>query len=133
MKRSGGAANADPIARFFDELAQRGHEPLLEKEEGTVRVDLVEGKQVERWLVAIDKGDVTVSRRNAAADCVVRADRSLFAAIASGETNAMAAVLRGELGVEGDLGLVAGFQRLFPGPAKSGDPRHAAGYVGRQS
>jgi putative sterol carrier protein len=37
-----------------------------------------------------------------------------------GKVNAMAAVLRGEVSLEGDLGLVISFQRLFPGPPRTG-------------
>ena len=67
-----------------------------------MRFDLEDGKETERWLVAVVKGDVAVSRKNAAADCVVRADKALFDGIASGEANAMAALLRGAMSVEGD-------------------------------
>jgi putative sterol carrier protein len=133
LMRSGGSANADATARFFEKLAERGHEPLLEKVKGTVRFDLVGGERVERWLVTVDRGDITISRRNAAADCVVRAERALFERIAAGETNTMAAMLRGEVAVEGDLELAASFQRLLPGPRGSTDPRHAAGYARRQT
>ena len=91
----------DPTAEFFDELGGRGHEPLLRKATGSARFDVVDGKRTERWLVTIDKGDITVSRRNAAADCVLRADRASFDRVVAGELNAVAAVLRGELAVRG--------------------------------
>ena len=109
---------ADPTVEFFDELARRGHEPLFEKATGTVRFDLKDGKTTDRWLVAVEKGDLAVSRRNARADCVVSADRALFDGVASGKTNAMAALLRGEMGVEGDVQLLVALQRLFPGPPR---------------
>jgi len=110
-----GVPVADATAEFFAELAGRGHEPLLEKVTGTFRFD-VTGERAEHWLVAVKKGDVTVSRGNVKADAVVRADRKVFDAIASGEMNALAATLRGAAVIQGDLGLIAGFQRLFPGP-----------------
>ena len=119
---------ADATAEFFDELARRGHEPLLASASGTLRVDLVEGKRVEHWYVTIKKGNVAVSRDNADADAVVRLDRSLFESMASGKVNAMAAALRGVVAPEGDLGLVISFQRLFPGPPRS----RARGSVSRQ-
>jgi putative sterol carrier protein len=103
-------------AEFFDGLARRGHEPLLAKARGTVRVDLVDGKQSERWLVTVDRGDITVSHRNVRGDCTLRADKALFEAMARGEVNATAAVLRGDVGVEGDWELLVLFQRLFPSP-----------------
>jgi putative sterol carrier protein len=123
----------DPTAEFFGELGRRGHERLLEKATGTVRVDLVDGKRTERWLVSLTKGDVAVSRRNAAADCVLRADKRLFDGMVSGDVNAIAAVLRGALVLEGDVGLLVLFQRLFPGPAEGRRKGRVAGFARRGS
>jgi putative sterol carrier protein len=123
----------DATTEFFDELGRRGHEPILEKVTATMRFDLADAGRTERWLVAVDKGDVAVSHRNAKADCVLRADRKLFEGLARGEVNAMAALLRGAIGVEGDPQLMVVFQRLLPAPPGSRDPRAAAGYARRQS
>ena len=87
---------SDPTGEFFDELGKREHEPMLRKATGTLRFDLVDGTSKEHWSVAMKKGDVSVSRANDKADCVVTTDRPLFDAIVRGERNAMAAVLRGE-------------------------------------
>jgi putative sterol carrier protein len=108
----------DATAGFFDELGRRGHEPLLEKGRGTVRFELDDGGRTDRWLVTLEKGDVSVSRKNVAADCVVRADRALFDAMARGEANGMAAYLRGELVVEGDPELLVLIQRVLPAPER---------------
>jgi putative sterol carrier protein len=107
---------AESAAEFFQKLGRRGHEPLLEKANGTVRFDLVDGKRTDRWLLTLDKGDVSVARKSAAADCVVRAKRSLFEAMSSGRVNAMAAYLRGEFTLEGDPELLVLIQRVLPGP-----------------
>jgi putative sterol carrier protein len=104
---------------FFDDLAQRGHLPMLEKISATMRFDLRDGGRTDRWLVTVDKGDVAVSHRNAKADCVLRAERQLFDRMASGDVNAMAALLRGAIAVEGDPQLIVLFQRLLPGPPSS--------------
>ena len=40
-----GRLMADATTEFFDALAERGHEPLLEKTTGTVRFDLRDGKK----------------------------------------------------------------------------------------
>jgi putative sterol carrier protein len=93
---------ADTTADFFNGLAMRGHEPLLDKAKGTMRFELVDGKKTERWLVAVDKGDVTVSHKNVGADCTLRTDKASFDGMAAGTVNATAAVLRGELAVDGD-------------------------------
>jgi putative sterol carrier protein len=107
---------------FFEELSRRGHEPLLETTTGTIRVDLVRnGKPSERWLVSIDKGDIDVSHKSGKTDCILRAPEELFDGIASGGVNALAALLRGEVFVDGNTRLLARFQRLFPSP-----PRRAA-------
>lgn len=113
----------DASADFFRQLAGRGHEPLLEKVNGTIRFDLVDGTRTDCWLVTLDEGDVAVSRENVAADLVVHADRALFDAITRGEVNGMAAHLRGEVTFDGDTELMALFQRVLPGPA----PRRAQG------
>ena len=120
-------------AEFFDELGRRGYEPLLRKAKGSVRFDLVHGEQTDRRLVSVDKGNITVSRKNVAADCVIRADEALFERVAAGELNAVAAVMRGELAVAGDWRLVVLIQRLFPGPKKVRAKRRAAGYAKRRS
>jgi putative sterol carrier protein len=110
-------ATTDSSAAFFGELAARGHESLLGNASGVVRFDLVDGEKTDRWLVTLDRGDVSVSRKNAAADCIVRANKALFDAMAVGEVNALAAYLRGELALEGDPELLVLVQRVFPGPA----------------
>ena len=106
----------DATEEFFGRLAQRAHEPLLEKAKGTVKFELADGKRVDRWLLSVDNGDLTVSRKNSRADCTVRAKKELFDGIAGGEVNATAAVLRGALTIDGDVELIVLLQRLFPGP-----------------
>jgi putative sterol carrier protein len=106
----------DATAQFFEDLRRRGHEPLLEKTTGTLRVDLVNGKETERWFLSVDHGDVEVSHKAGKPDCVLRASKDVFDDVARGEVNAMAAVLRGALAVEGDPRILVRFQRLFPSP-----------------
>ena len=107
---------ADATTEFFQGLEARGHEPALEKASGSVRFDLTDDGRKSRWLVEIDHGDIAVSHRNAKADCVIRLEKSLFEEIAQGKENAVAAVLRGELQIDGSPQLLVLFQRLFPGP-----------------
>ena len=105
---------------FFEELGKRGHDPLLETTTGTVRVELAKNGKMERWFLTIDKGDVDVSHRKGASDCTVSAPADLFDRIASGEENAFAAALRGEVVVGGDTKLLVRLQRLFPSPPRKG-------------
>jgi putative sterol carrier protein len=105
---------ADSTAEFFDELASRGREPLLRKVTGSARFDLVAGDRTDRWLLSIDQGDIRVSRGNDAADSVLSVSKESFDRLVVGELNLMAAVLRGEVAVEGDPRLIVRLQRLFP-------------------
>jgi putative sterol carrier protein len=109
----------DPTARFFEELAARGEEPLLRKASGSTRFDLVDGKRTLHWLIRVDRGKITVSQKNASADCIIRAQKAVFDKVASGSVNAVAAVLRGDMGVEGDWRLLVRMQRLFPASQRS--------------
>jgi len=107
---------ADRTTEFFAELGRRGHEQLLEKVQATVRFDIVQGKKTGRWLVSIDRGDITVTRGNASADSSVRVERALFDRLVAGHANATAEVLRGRIGITGDLEPLMLLQRIFPGP-----------------
>ena len=105
----------DATASLFESLARTGHAPLLEGAHGTLLFELGDDPP-SRWTVAVDGGDVVVTRAKSRADCTVRADKKLFDDIASGDANATAAVLRGAVSVEGDPELFTLFQRLFPSP-----------------
>jgi putative sterol carrier protein len=98
---------------------------------GTDKIDHFIREGLEHWFVRVTRGDVAVSHRRAKADCVVTMDGSLFERIVTGEANAVAAVLRGEVAVEGQPGIVLAFQRLFPGPPKAA-ARRSAPYARRQ-
>jgi putative sterol carrier protein len=109
----------DATARFFDELAARGEEPLLQKASGRTRIDVVDGKRTSHWLVSVDRGKIAVSRKSGPADCVIRTDKAVLDKVASGRMNAVAAVLRGDMAVEGDWRLLVRMQRLFPSSPRS--------------
>ena len=109
----------DPTAHFFEELAARGEEPLLRKASGSTSFEIVDGKRTLHWLVNVDRGKIVVSQRKARAECVIRVEKAVFDKVASGELNAVAAVLRGDIGVEGDWRLLVRMQRLFPSSRRS--------------
>jgi hypothetical protein len=67
----------------------------------------------------LDNGRVTVTHRNTKADAIMRTERKLFDGMAKGTVNIDAALLRGVVNFEGDLGLLAAFSRVFPGPPRS--------------
>jgi putative sterol carrier protein len=106
----------DVTSEFFEDLGRRGHEPLLEKATGAIRFEIRNGSRTARWLVRIEKGDLTVTQKAGRAECVARGDRRVFEGIVKGELNALPAILRGMVEIEGDPELFVLFQRLFPGP-----------------
>ena len=109
----------DRTARFFADLAGRIDEPLLRKATGSVRFDIQSGRKTRRWLVSVDKGTLSVAEGGAGdPTCVLRADEAVFDRIAAGRLNAVAAVLRGDLTVEGDWRMLVRLQRLFPSPPR---------------
>lgn len=60
-----------------------------------------------------------MSRSNAEADCVIRTDAELFGALVTGKANAMAGLLRGVIGMEGDPNVLGLFRRvLAPSPTR---------------
>ncbi len=84
-----------------------------------MRFEIVDGRTTRSWRVAVDRGDIVVTSGRRDADCVIRVNKALFDKLASGRLNAVAAVLRGEVEVEGDWRLLVLMQRLFPGPRAS--------------
>ena len=119
----------DPAPRFMGLLGHRTHIPSLEATSGTIRFDLQHGQDVAHWYVRIKKGDVEVYQSDDEADCIVSGQASVLAAVASGRMNAMAAVLRGAIQVQGKAILIGQLQRLFPGPScdDRGQPVTAGG------
>ena len=122
-------AEASATEDFFRDLGLRGFEPSLVRARGTVRVTVTEVSRPESWLVSVNRGAVSVSHGDSPADCEVRGPTQLLDAIVSGTTNALAAYLRGELTLDGDLELIALFQRLLPAPLRA-DQRHTGPSVG---
>ncbi|SCG47439.1 SCP-2 sterol transfer family protein [Micromonospora echinaurantiaca] len=114
---------SDRTAEFFDRLDRRGHEPLFEGASGTLRVDLVHDRGVDRWFVVITHGGVHVTRADREADAVLRVDRALFDRFVTGEANIYAAWVRNELIAEGDVLLPWLLQRIMPQPAGARHPR----------
>ena len=122
---------AEPTREFFTRLAEQ-HQPLVESVTGVMRIDLADGERTEHWYLDIRKGDVSVSHKGPEPACTVSTDLATFEAIISGKMNAMAAVLRGAVEVEGRFALMTALRRFFAVPTKAPD-RPAAGYARRPS
>lgn len=107
----------DATAKFFAGLAEPRREPLLANASGSIRIELRQGKRTEARTVVVDRGEVRLTDTRDAT-CRIAADRELFNRLVSGQTNAVAAMLRGAVAVEGDLELLILFQRTLPGPRR---------------
>lgn len=121
---------AAPIQDLLEALAARSRERPIAGIDGLVRFDVDDGGRVDSWYLTIAKGIVTVAREGGEPDCVATGDVATFEAVLSGRANAVAALLRGALDVEGKIVLMTALQALFPGsPGADGLP--AAGYAER--
>lgn len=108
----------DATSRFFAELATRDDQPLLRKAMGATRFEIRDGKRMRQWVVRVDKGTIDVAAGRGDAQCVIRVEKTVFDKVVTGRLNAVAAVLRGDIAVEGDWRLLVRIQRLFPGPRR---------------
>ena len=116
----------------FDSLAARGHEPRLEGMTATVRFDVLDGRTdgalaphgEERRHPGLSKERCRPTSSSAASG---RCAERLF----TGKANAMSAVLRGELAVEGSADLLVLIQRLLPRPRAVRQKGVAAGHARR--
>ncbi|MFL5767971.1 MAG: SCP2 sterol-binding domain-containing protein [Actinomycetota bacterium] len=107
---------------FLETLPSRNNDPVLRQLSGTIRLDLRDGKVIESWFLQLDDGEVKVSHRKGKADCIATMEAKLSDGLATGKLNAVSAALRGEIEIQGQVALLLGFQRLYPGP-----PRDRAG------
>jgi len=123
---------AEPTRDFFTRLAEQ-HQPLPTALTGVMRFDLTDGERIEHWYLAIRKGDVTVSHKGPEPDCTVSTELATFEAIVTGTMNAMAAVLRGAVEIQGRFALLTAVQRFFAAPADLAPDEPAAGYARRLS
>jgi hypothetical protein len=125
----------DPTVDFFDGVARRRHEPLLERVSTVVRFDLGDGQQRDLWTLVVRRGDLAVAHGESdpaqrpdmhdtdRPECVISTSRAIFERIAGGRTKPMTAWLRNEVVVEGRLSPLIMLERLLPGPPDAHDPR----------
>lgn len=103
-------------AAFFEQLARTAYDPRFTKVRGSVRLEIHDGEQVDKWLITIDDGRFRVDHGDGPASSVTSMSAPLAERLLRGEINALAAILRGEILVDGDLGLALRLGRLLPAP-----------------
>jgi putative sterol carrier protein len=102
-------STVDRIETYFDNLAKRGHVPLLDHVSGTLEFD-IEGAD-RRW-VTVNRGELVVTRTPIKADCVISCDAQTFTRILAGQQNPVAAGIRGAVKISGNLALGLSIQRV---------------------
>ena len=104
---------------FFERLHEQRYEPLLKRISGTIALiaDRPEGKI--RWMATIRDGEIGFTRQEEEqrADACMEASAALFDALSDGRENAIAATLRGDLVVIGDLRLAVQLDPTAAGAA----------------
>ena len=123
----------NPTQEFFEGVARRGHEPMLERLSATVRWDIITGDRVEHRVIRIDHGDLSVTVGQEPADCVITLERAVCDDVITGRTSVLAALLRGAAAVEGDPELMVLAQRLFLREAASAAGRGGVPGASRSS
>ncbi|MEH0827669.1 MULTISPECIES: SCP2 sterol-binding domain-containing protein [unclassified Micromonospora] len=114
-------------AEFLERLSPRRRPELPETTAGTLRLDLHDGGCTEHWYLTLHDQCLDVARSADDADLVVRADREVFDRLVAGRTHVVAALMRNELTVQGDIRLLLALRRIFPGPPDARHPRDVAG------
>ncbi|GGK42058.1 hypothetical protein GCM10010124_38560 [Pilimelia terevasa] len=104
----------DARTTTVQELSRRRLEPAPGGPGPTVKF-VIPGPGGCSWLVRADCGQGERPPRDGP-DCVVTATEPVLRALLTGRANTLAAVLRGEVAVSGDLDVLVALQRLFPGP-----------------
>lgn len=112
------------VAQLFDRVGRLGRINMLAGVSGSLRFDIAEDEQVvDQWSVLVQNGRISVEHRGGDADCVVSVGMELLGGMACGQSNAMSALLRGDMMVTGDVQLLVLLERLLPGPAGAHGPR----------
>jgi hypothetical protein len=117
---------SDPTARLFDRISRLGRVDALAGVDGRLRFDVHVADRVERRAIIVHRGQISVAHDVDDPDCVVDVDKELLDRMAAGQTNAMTALLRGDMMVSGDVGLLVLLERLLPGPAGAHGPRRTS-------
>jgi hypothetical protein len=109
----------DPVSDFFTRLGEPGRLETFAGQSATLRFDVADGTEIDRWHVTVTDGEVETAHKRGAADAVVHVGRPEFEAMVTGRLNAQAALLRGLLTCSGSMAALMMFQRCLPGPPGS--------------
>lgn len=112
--------------RFFEALPARAPAVLREPVDGTVQINLISDDHTDHWFVEMRTGAARVSREQRQADATLYSSASLFDRLVTGEAQGIAAMLRNETTLIGNVLLFLFFRRFFPEPPGTRHPRATA-------
>lgn len=112
--------------RFFEALPARASTVLRQPVSGTLQINLIGDGRTEHWYVELRTGVVRVSRQRRQTDAVWQSSATLFDQLVTGEAQSIAAMLRNETTLSGNVLLFLAFRRFFPDPPGTRDPRDTA-------
>jgi hypothetical protein len=117
---------SEATERFFESLPARAPAVLRSPITGTLQIDLSTGNRTDHWLIQMRPGEAVVTHARGTADALWHSSADLFERLASGRTQAIAAVLRNESTFSGNVVLFLAFRRFLPNPPGTRDPREVA-------
>ena len=102
---------AESVQEFFDTLPSK-----VDKEgtKGITNSYLFEIKDVGTWHVAVNNGDVTVTKGEQDADVRIGMSEEIFQKLIAGKQNPMTAVMTGKIKVKGNMGAASKLQKILP-------------------
>ncbi|GLY23527.1 SCP2 sterol-binding domain-containing protein [Micromonospora sp. NBRC 101691] len=109
--------------QFFASLPARAPDKLRGPIDGTIQINLSTGTHVEHWYVVLRDREFRVSREERPADAVWESSAELFEQLVTGSAQGVAAMLRNDTTLSGNVLLFLVFRAFFPSPPGTRDPR----------
>ncbi|GGM13169.1 hypothetical protein GCM10012279_34170 [Micromonospora yangpuensis] len=107
-------------------MPERAPAVLRSPVHGTMQIDLDHGEQTEHWQVVLAPGKAEVRRGQTESDTTWFCSADLFERLVTGERQSIAAMLRSETTIVGNVVLFLAFRGFFPSPPGTRDPRDTA-------
>jgi putative sterol carrier protein len=102
--------SARSARELFDLLARRLHDTSALLPQMACRFDVA---GVASWRISVDRGRVAVKESRERADLALQLPEELLLEIVSGKKNLLAAIMRGEVVVDGDMAYAPALLRLL--------------------
>ncbi|XTZ16222.1 SCP2 sterol-binding domain-containing protein [Micromonospora echinospora] len=109
--------------QFFASLPARAPDIIRGPIDGTIQINLAADGRTEHWYVVLRDQEIQVSREQRPADAVLESSADLFDRLVTGNAQGLAAMLRNDTTLSGNVLLFLVFRAFFPAPPGTRDPR----------